>query len=71
MICKDGVVIASEKTLDSPFVMEGSDKHIHQISQSIGAVIGFGKRDYDVGNWWLLARWPLCRWYGKRSHRPV
>lgn len=38
MICKDGVVIASEKTLESPFVMDGSDRHIHIISKSIGAV---------------------------------
>lgn len=36
--CKDGVVIAVEKTLNSPFIMDGSNKHINILSKHIGAV---------------------------------
>ena len=38
VICKDGVVVAAEKTLDSPFIMKDSNKHIHVISKHIGSV---------------------------------
>ena len=36
--CKDGVVVAVEKTLNSPFIMDGSNKHINILSKHIGAV---------------------------------
>ncbi|KAK8801668.1 hypothetical protein WA588_005954, partial [Blastocystis sp. NMH] len=38
--CKDGVVVAVEKTLNSPFIMDGSNKHINILSKHIGAVFG-------------------------------
>ncbi|KAK8789984.1 hypothetical protein WA158_006764 [Blastocystis sp. Blastoise] len=38
--CKDGVVIGIEKVLNSPFVIEGSDRHVHLVTDHIGAVVG-------------------------------
>ena len=38
--CKDGIVMGIEKVLTSPFLVDGSNKHIHIINDHIGCLIG-------------------------------
>ena len=62
VLCKDGVILGTEKKMQSKLLVEGTDKRIYNIDQHIGMVmITLVYSDFllsiSLGYWWQNSRW--------------